>query len=93
MRSLTRKDVDIENKTEQRFVRIEVKLTLNESHGFERICVVVLRGNFGGGAWSRTTDAGLMRPLLCQLSYTAELKKRRAKPKVTDYNEILYESI
>jgi hypothetical protein len=25
----------------------------------------------GGGGWTRTTDIGLMRPPLCQLSYAA----------------------
>jgi hypothetical protein len=26
----------------------------------------------GGGGWTRTTDIGLMRPPLCQLSYAAK---------------------
>jgi hypothetical protein len=29
----------------------------------------------GGGGWTRTTDIGLMRPPLCQLSYAARNRK------------------
>jgi hypothetical protein len=34
-------------------------------------CAPDLRGRIGGGGWIRTTDIGLMRPPLYQLSYAA----------------------
>ena len=36
---------------------------------FYLLLTLFRKTNFGGAGWIRTTDPGVMRPMLCQLSY------------------------